>query len=365
MKTDAGALKDRVIYFETLATNTNAEGITHPDKPHELELMVLRRVERGVRAVHDKARLQVNHAFEEACANHGRAQDDASAGAEALELLGKPCRLDGKQAVLQVNRAAGRVESVEALDGSNGIIITETVAEKFFGDEDPIGKSITLDHEHDLTVTALIEDVAANSHFNSQIIMSRPLGILVPMSPMERITEFQPDTNWGNTSMGNLTYVMLPERLDAEWLQTQMDGIYERHVPEDQRRFLAGFAVRPLSEANTAIWDTLGIPVIRVIEGLGIMVLIIACVNYTNLATAQSMGRAREVGLRKTLGAGRSQLLSQFIIESLTITFFAMLLALVVLEAAIPLFNAATGKVLSIDYLTKLPMLLLTVITVG
>ena len=252
-----------------------------------------------------------------------------------------------------------------ALNGSNSIIITETIAKKYFGDENPIGKSITLDHEHDLTVAALIKDVPANSHFNSEIVMSRPLGILVPMAAIERITDFQPDTNWGNTSMGNLTYVMLPENLDQEWLQTQMDGIYDRHVPEDQRNFMAGFEVRPLSDANTAIWDMLGIPVILVVEGLGIMVLLIACVNYTNLATAQSMGRAREVGLRKTMGAGRNQLLSQFIIESLTITFFAMILALSVLELIIPLFNSATGKILTIDYITKLPMLLGTVVIVG
>lgn len=255
--------------------------------------------------------------------------------------------------------------NASALNGSNSIIITETIANKYFSDEDPIGKSITLDHEHDLTVSAIIKDVPANSHFNSEIVMSRPLGVLVPMAAIERITGFQPDTNWGNTSMGNLTYVMLPENLDREWLQTQMDGIYDRHVPEEQKDFLAGFDVRTLSEANTAIWDMLGIPVILVVEGLGVMVLLIACVNYTNLATAQSMGRAREVGLRKTMGAGRNQLLSQFIIESLTITFFAMMLALSVLELVIPLFNSATGKILTIDYVTKLPMLLATVVVVG
>lgn len=252
-----------------------------------------------------------------------------------------------------------------ALNGSNSIIITETIANKYFGDENPIGKSITLDHEHDLTVAALIKDVPANSHFNSQVVMSRPLGVLIPMAAIERITEFQPDTNWGSTSMGNLTYVMLPENLNEEWLQTQMDGIYERHMPDEQKDFLEGFEVRTLSDANTAIWDMLGIPVIMVVEGLGVMVLLIACVNYTNLATAQSMGRAREVGLRKTMGAGRNQLLSQFIIESLTITFFAMILALTALELVIPLFNTATGKILTIDYVTKLPMLLGTVIIVG
>ncbi len=252
-----------------------------------------------------------------------------------------------------------------ALDGSTGILITQSIAEKYFGDENPIGKSITLDHEHDLTVAALIHDVPANSHFNSQIVMSVPLSILIPMNAMERITDFQPDTNWGDTSMGNLTYVMLPPSLDQEWLQTQMDGIYERHMPDEQKEFLNGFIVRQMIDANTAIWDMLGIPVITVVEMLGFMVLVIACVNYTNLATAQSMGRAREVGLRKVLGASRLQLLSQFITESLAISLFAMILALAALELIIPLFNSATGKILSVNYLSTLPWLLTTTISVG
>jgi len=256
-----------------------------------------------------------------------------------------------------------------AFAGSNGIIITETIANKYFGNKNPIGETLTLDHENDLTVMAVISDIPQNSHFNSQIVMSMPIGVLIPMVAMERITKFQPDTDWGNSSMGNLTYVMLPETLDREWLQDQMDGIYERFVPDTGRftpkSFLTGFDVRVLSEANTAIWDVIGIPVISIVEGLGGIVLLIACVNYTNLATAQFMGRAREVGLRKTLGAGQMQLLLQFIIESLTITFFSMLLALVVLEILIPIFNSATGKIIFINYLYTLPWLVLTTVLVG
>lgn len=254
-----------------------------------------------------------------------------------------------------------------ALNGSNSIIISVTMAEKFFGDADPLGKTITLDHEHDLTVAAVIDEMPANTHFSSGFVseLTRPLDVLIPMRAIERITEFQPDTNWGNTSMGNLTYVMLPDNLDQKWLQTQMDGLFERHTPEDQRDFLSGFLVRPLQDQNTVLWDMLGIPVIPVIKTLGIVVLVIACVNYTNLAAAQSMARAREVGLRKTLGANKSQLLTQFLVESMTITFFSMLLSLAILEAIIPLFNAATGKVLAINYIQELPWLLLTTLIVG
>ena len=252
-----------------------------------------------------------------------------------------------------------------AFNSSTGILITETIAKKYFPGEEAMGKTLTLDHEHDLSVVAVIRDVPANSHFNSFIFTDTSLGILIPMSAMERITEFVPDTNWNTTSSGNLTYVMLPPAFNQDWLTTQLEGIYERHYPEDQKEFLSGIFARPMIDANTAIWDMLGIPVIDVVAILGLLVLIIACVNYTNLATAQSMGRAREVGLRKTLGAGRIQLLSQFIIESMTITLFSMILALAMLELIIPLFNSATGKILALNYIDTLPWLLFTTITVG
>ena len=254
-----------------------------------------------------------------------------------------------------------------ALNSSTGILITESMAEKYFGDENPIGKIITLDHEHDLSVAAVIRDVRPNSHFNSGIIkiITRPLEILIPMSAMERITEFEPDANWGNTSTGNLTYMMLPASLDQNWLNTQVEGIYDRHFPEDQRLLFSGMFVRPIVDANTAIWDTLGIPVFTIVKILGFIILLIACVNYTNLATAQSMGRAREVGLRKTLGANRAQLLFQFTVESMTITFVSMIFALVMLELAVPFFNTFSGKALTIDYATQLPWLLSTALVVG
>jgi len=144
-----------------------------------------------------------------------------------------------------------------------------------------------------------------------------------------------------------------------------MNSSYERHVPEDQHQVISGFLVEPLQHANLAIWDTFGIPVITVIQLLSFLVLVIACVNYTNLATAQSLGRSREVGMRKTMGASQGQLLSQFLMESLVIASIAMVVAIAILEVVIPLLNNMSNKSMTLDYLRTLPWLVATTLLVG
>jgi putative ABC transport system permease protein len=148
-------------------------------------------------------------------------------------------------------------------------------------------------------------------------------------------------------------------------LQTQVDRIYETLVPEDEGDAIASLDVHPLSYANVAIWDMIGMPVISVISLLSLMVLIVACVNYTNLATAQSLGRTREVGMRKTMGATQTQLLTQFLVESMVIAAIAMVFAIAALEMVIPLFNNAAGKNMTLNYVATMPWLLMTTVLVG
>ena len=252
-----------------------------------------------------------------------------------------------------------------ALDDPSGMLLTESAAIKYFGSTDVLGKVVTLDNEFEFYVSAVIRDVPLNSHFNSLFVMDADLEMLAPIQALGRIADYDMAGDWDNLSMGNMTYVMIPEHLDQQWLQAQIDGIYERQVPEDQKEVIASLFVKPLAEANLAIWDMIGMPVITVVGLLSLLVLIVACVNYTNLATAQSLGRSREVGMRKTMGAERSQLLTQFLVESLTISAIAMLVAIAALELVIPLFNSTTDKVLTLDYLSTLPWLLATTAVVG
>ena len=252
-----------------------------------------------------------------------------------------------------------------ALQDPSGVLITESTAIRYFGDTDVAGEVITLDNQYDFHIAAVVRDLPTNTHFNSLVVMEADLEVLMPIKALTRMEEFDENGVWDNLSMGNITYVQLPSSLDGQWLQQQLDAMYERVVPDNMKEVIGSFYVVPLQSVNTAIWDSFGMPIIQVVSLLGALVLIVACVNYTNLATAQSLGRSREVGMRKTMGAGRGQLLGQFLVESVVIATLAMIVAVAILELVIPIFNNASGKALAINYLATLPWLLLTILGVG
>ena len=252
-----------------------------------------------------------------------------------------------------------------ALDDPSGLLINETTAIKYFGRSDVVGEVVTLDNEFDFHVAAVIEDLPLNSHFTSLIVADSPFDMIAPIQALGRTRDYDVAGDWDNLSIGDMTYVLLPQELDGDWLQAQMDSMYDRVVPEQIFRIITNFNVHPLTDANTAVWDMIGLPVISVISLLSLLVLIVACVNYTNLATAQSLGRSREVGMRKTMGAGQRQLLTQFLVESLVIAAIAMVIAIAILEVLIPLFNNATSKALTLDYLRTMPWLVMTTALVG
>jgi putative ABC transport system permease protein len=252
-----------------------------------------------------------------------------------------------------------------ALENPSGLVLAESAAIKYFGTTDAMGEVVTLDNEFDFQVTAVIRDIPRNSHFNSLPIMEVDTEMFAPISAMTRMRDFPEEGQWEGLSTGNLTYVLLPPSLDGEWLKTQLDAMFVRVVPDEFQEVIAGFWVNPLQHANLVIWDMFGMPIIMVIELLSLLVLIIAGVNYTNLATAQSLGRSREVGMRKTMGASRRQLLVQFLVESVFIAAIAMVIAIAALEFLVPMFNNAANKVLTLNYLESLPWLLATVLMVG
>ena len=217
----------------------------------------------------------------------------------------------------------------------------------------------------DLRVRAVIRDLPRNSHFVSSLILDNPLEAVASLEALVKMDEFKPEGNWDNLIGGDLTYFLLPPHLDGAWLETQANAVFQRHADEDTKKFISGIKSRRLQDMNLVLWDAIGWPVIDSLSVLGFLVLIIAGLNYTNLATAQALGRAKEVGLRKTMGASTLQLLTQFLVESMATAVMAMLVALAMLEMVIPLFNDNLGKVLSLDYAASLPSLFGVTFLVG
>jgi len=251
-----------------------------------------------------------------------------------------------------------------ALDDPSGIILTEKIAKKYFPDGDAMGKVISLDHHYDLKVTAVIRDFPRNSHFSSSLYGDY-FEVFATLRALNKINGYPLEGNWNSLNSGNLTYVLLPPHLDGEWLEQQANDVFQRHASDYARDYLSSLKSRRLKHMNLVFWDMIGWPVIEGMILLAFLVLLIAGLNYTNLATAQALGRSKEVGLRKTLGASRGQLLIQFLVESVATAALAMLFSLAVLEVIIPFFNDTLNKSLSMDYSALLPMLLGVVVTVG
>ncbi len=252
-----------------------------------------------------------------------------------------------------------------ALDDPSGVILTEKLASKYFPGENAHGKVISLDNKHDLRVTAVIRDLPGNTHFVSSLINDEPLQIIAPLTALSKITDYDLAGNWNNLALGNTTYFLLPPHLDGKWLEIQANEVFQRHAPDRIKEFITIVKSRKLKEMNLVFWQVIGMPVIEAIVIFGFLVLTIAGLNYTNLATAQAMGRAKEVGLRKTMGASLGQLLTQFLVESIVTAFIAMLAALAILEMLIPIFNDSLGKVVSLEYISLLPSLFVITILVG
>lgn len=255
--------------------------------------------------------------------------------------------------------------NAQAFKNPNSIFLTRDTANKLFGSTDVIGKTVSLDHKHVLQVGAVIENPPQDSHFSTWPLDEPPLGAIAPLVVLERASDYVADNDWADMSTGDLTYVLIPANKDQQWLQQQVDGVYQRHFSDDHKRFISGLGVRRLDEVNTMLWNMIGIPALKGVQLLGVLILIIACVNYTNLTTAQNLGRLSEVGLRKTFGASRRQLLTQFLIESITLVLLSSVLAVAFVELILPLYNSAMDRQVSLNYLAIMPMLLTLAIVVG
>jgi putative ABC transport system permease protein len=248
-----------------------------------------------------------------------------------------------------------------ALAASYSAVITASIAKKYFGDEDPVGRTLTVDtgEKFDVSVTGVIEDHPPTTDFAPEILLS-----------METLRAIEPDSdsrfdNW--VSQQVRAYILLPESHNAAEVEKKIMTVFKPHLTAGDRRIvrleqLVRAHLHPLASGGTGDIRTL-----RIFLACGILVLLTACINFMNLATARSARRAKEVGLRKVVGAARGQIIRQFIGESLLYAAFSLVLGLAIAILGVPLLNRLTGQLVSVSHLGRqgvVPILLgVTVLT--
>lgn len=253
-----------------------------------------------------------------------------------------------------------------ALRDNNSIVLTEKAAIKYFGRTNVLGEVITLNNEIDLKVTGVIRDLPRNSHLSGNALDDERFEMLTTLAVNQDIFDLTDAemNNWNNLSISNRTYVLLPEGVSGASLGGKLNAVMERYGPEDRGEIVSSTRLKPLTDMNLMLWDIIGIPGIFIMRFLGFLVLTIAAINFINLATAQAFGRAREIGIRKTMGASRSRLAIQFLVEAVVLTFFALLFAIAIIEYSLPAFNSATNKAMEFSYFSDFSMILFLLATV-
>jgi predicted permease len=228
-----------------------------------------------------------------------------------------------------------------ALQDVGSVVITERTAKKLFGDEDPIGKTLRHNNVRDLKVAAVIRDVPTNSTLRFDVVLPFRIFELENADWM---------SNWGSNSLP--TWVELQPNTNVAALNVKLENFIQGKDPDAAAHIHA----YPLSEWRLRGKFTEGkqsggrIDMVVMLGIIGAFVLLIACVNFMNLATARSERRAREVGVRKVVGAQRSLIIGQFLSEALVMTFFALVLGILLVKLALPAFNRFFEKSLVFDF---------------
>ena len=260
-----------------------------------------------------------------------------------------------------------------ALANPDGIVITETTAEKYFGAEDPIGKSMEFDIQGTtgvFQVNGVMKDVPDNSHFQLDF-----LGSIQPVIQFFGGPEAV-RTNFGSNSFS--TFLLLTENARIEDIEARIPAFMDKTFPPQPngpqvqastRMTLHMWPITDIhlhSQLDSEIEANGNIEYVYIYTAVALFILFIACINFMNLSTARSTKRANEVGLRKVMGAYRESLIRQFMGESFLLSFIALLLAVLFIKALLPFFNDFIDKELAFNVLTngKLILGLLSIIVV-
>ena len=243
------------------------------------------------------------------------------------------------------------------LKRKNTAVISQNLAQKYFGEESPVGKVIKYNDKLDIEVVGVIEDVPVNSHFT--------FDIAITYSCLTNLSKANMMDNWHGT-FGSFTYVMLHQETNIELFQEKC-GIFLTQKKETDGITKHAVELQPIesihlhSEGDDDVNVHSSIKNVLILGSIALFILILACINFINLTTSRAIKRAREIGVRKVFGAYKGQLIGQFLGESILVTFIAMGLALVIAELSQTFFAQLIGTELIYNIFSN-PIILLIVI---
>ena len=249
-----------------------------------------------------------------------------------------------------------------ALQESNSVVITQKAAKKYFGDENPMGRVLRYDDRLNLSITGLIKDVPMQSHFQ--------FGLMASMSTVRQITHGQLPRTWVWNPCW--TYVLLKEGASPQALEKDLGNFVNRYFYDAEKENISLYLqsledIHLKSKLDYEIEPNNDIGNIYILAAIAFFLLIIASINFMNLATATSAGRSKEIGVKKVVGADRKQIIRQFLGESVLMSFFAMIIAMLLIELSLSTFNDFTAKEISLSRLLQPAyfgaLLLITVFT--
>jgi putative ABC transport system permease protein len=240
-----------------------------------------------------------------------------------------------------------------ALEPAYTVVLTEETAQRYFGNDDPMGKILKYNNQYDFTVTGIMANIPKNSHFNFDMLCSYETLYDIDREAMEEWFNFR-----------DYTYLLLTEGFDYRELEKKFPALVDKHMG-DMLKALGGeirFFLQPLtsihlhSNLENEIRANSSITYIYIFFAIGLFILCIACINFMNLATARSSTRAKEVGMRKVVGAERKELIWQFLGESLIYSIFSMMIAILFVRLALPFVESLSGREMRLN-LAEMPWL--------
>lgn len=244
----------------------------------------------------------------------------------------------------------GNAESV--LRESNEIVITESIANKYFEDENPMNKVLLVRSNEQYVVSGVVKDPPKNTHLEHTMF--------IPIEPLYRNTEDYND--WFSHFLS--CYILSTPSVSVDTLNKKISKVLDEATRDPESNTVRDVAIKLLPVSKLHLFNVEGknqrIQYVYIFSLIAILILLVACINYMNIATSMSMRRSREIGLKKVVGAVRQQLTFQFLAEAFVQAFIAMLLAMMLVELARPFFNQLSGKEIFIPYASTwfIPILL-------